>query len=162
MLYTLGERKGLTPASLVSSYILAPFIVSISYYLLSIEKNSPINMISAQIITALLLFSMVFLLSRIRIDKEITFERRLEFKPALKLLFWGIVLLVVFDGLLIRFPLGCAGATSLTAFNKCKTGEMLFGAKGFGELWFMVNVGTMALIATCLSSFHLARRLFKG
>ncbi|RSB63495.1 hypothetical protein EFD55_28845 [Rhizobium pisi] len=119
-------------------------------------------MILAQIITTILQFSMIFLLSRIRIDKEITFERHIEFKPALKLLFVGIFILVLFDGLLIRIPTGCANRTSLTAFNKCKTGEMLFGAKGFGELWFMVNVGTMALIAICLSSFHLARRLFKG
>ncbi|RUM08561.1 hypothetical protein EFB14_27910 [Rhizobium fabae] len=119
-------------------------------------------MIFAQIITTILLFSMVFLLSRIRIDKEITFKRHIEFKPALKSLFMGIFLLVVFDGLLIRFPPGCASARSLMAFNKCKAGEMLLGAKGFGELWFMVNVGTLALTMICLGSFHLARRLFKG
>jgi len=160
MLYTLGERKGLTPASLVSSYILAPFIVSISYYHLSINKDSSINIISAQIITVILLFSMVFLLSRIRIDKEITLKRRLDFKYALKLLFSGIALLVVFDGLLIRMPHGCAGTMSLWAFNKCKTGDMLFGAKGFGELWFMLHGGTLAFTNTCLGSFHLARRLF--
>lgn len=162
MLYTLAEHKGLTPASLISSYILAPFIVSISYYHLSIEKYSAINIFLSQIIATALLFSMIFLLSRIRIDSGITFERRLEFKPALKALFWGIALLAA-DGLLIFVSRDtCASATSSTAFNKCKTGEVLLGAKGFGDLWFLMNVGILAFIAICLSSFHLARRLFKS